>query len=154
MDGNVGIERARGDGKRMPLGCADRGNIQEQPLTGPVVHARFEELDLERIIRVTDHFVYARRAARLYLTVDPLDQIETASPKLPAPAFIAQTVVPEGRPGERRVRKLGVPDEASSGMGVEGEEERDKEVVGVPECFVRLLADSNVGGGEHHEHAE
>ena len=63
-------------------------------------------------------------------------------------------MIPEGRAGERRVRKVGVPDEASGGMGVEGEKERDKEVVGVPECFVGLLPDSNVGGGEHHEHAK
>ena len=63
-------------------------------------------------------------------------------------------MIPEGRTGERGVRKLRVADEASGGMGIEGEKERDKEVVGVPECFVRLLADSDVGGREHHEHAE
>ena len=39
-------------------------------------------------------------------------------------------------------------------MGVKSEKERDEEVVGVPECFIGLLADSNVGGGVHHEHAE
>lgn len=94
--------------------------------------------------------MYARGAARLYLTVDPLKQVKTASPELPAPALVAQTVVPERRAGKGRVRKLCVPNEASGGMGVEGEEERDKEVVRVPECFVGLLADSNVGGGEHH----
>ncbi len=39
-------------------------------------------------------------------------------------------------------------------MSIEGEKERDKKVVGVPERFVGLLADSNMGSGEHHEHAK
>lgn len=39
-------------------------------------------------------------------------------------------------------------------MGIESEKERDEEVVGVPKCFIGLLADSNVGGGVHHEHTE
>lgn len=73
MDGNVGVERARSDGERMPLGRADRGHIQEQPLTGFVFHAWFIELNLERIVRVTDNFVYARGTARLHFTVDPLE---------------------------------------------------------------------------------
>lgn len=119
-------------------------------MTGLVLHAWFDELDLECIVGVSDDFVYARGAARLYLTVNPLKQVETASPELPAPTFIAQTVVPERRAGEGRVGKLCIPDEASGGMGVEGEKERDKKVVGVPEGFVGLLADSNVGGSEHH----
>ena len=63
-------------------------------------------------------------------------------------------MIPEGRAGERRVRKLGVPDEASGGMGVESEKERDKQMVSIPECFVGLLADSYVRGSEHHKHAE
>ncbi len=39
-------------------------------------------------------------------------------------------------------------------MSVEREEERYEEVVSVPEGLIGLLPDTDVGGGEHHEHAK
>lgn len=63
-------------------------------------------------------------------------------------------MVPERISSKRRIRLLAVTDEAACGMSVEGEEERDEEMVGIPKGFVRLLSYFDVGGGEHQEHTE
>lgn len=39
-------------------------------------------------------------------------------------------------------------------MGVEGKEERDEEMVSVPERFEGLLADARMGCGVHQHHAK
>ena len=38
----------------MPLGRANRGDVDERPLAGLVVHARLRELNLQRIVGVAD----------------------------------------------------------------------------------------------------
>lgn len=48
----------------------------------------------------------------------------------------------------------GVTDEATNGVGVQAEKERNEEMVGVPEGLERLLSDAVVGGGIHEQHAE
>lgn len=56
VNADVGVEGAGGDGEGVPLGGADRGDVDEQPLPGFVPHRRFLELDLHGVVRVTDDF--------------------------------------------------------------------------------------------------
>jgi len=58
--------------------------------------------------------------------------------------------------GERRdvIRVDGVSDKAASGMGVKGNHEEKREVVGVPERLEALAADLVVRGRVHDEHDE
>lgn len=63
-------------------------------------------------------------------------------------------MVPKGFAGEWRMRLLGVAHETSSRMGVEREEERNKQVMGVPERLKRLLSDSMVRRCIDQHHAE
>lgn len=46
VDADVGVEWAGGDGERMPLLTGYGGDINEEPLTGLVLHAWFGELEL------------------------------------------------------------------------------------------------------------
>ena len=151
VNGDVVVKGAGGDGERMPLGGGDGGDVKEKPLPSfiPFHHAGFDKLNLQRVVRMTDHFGDLRRTAGVDFAVDALHQVDGTAPKFPAPAFIAKAVVPERRAGEGRVRERSVPYETSSGVSVEGKEERNKKVVGIPEGFVGLLADFGVGGGEH-----
>ncbi len=151
---DVGIEGARRDGEGMPLRGGDGGHVQEQPLPRLVRHARFLELDFQRVVRVPDHLGDLGRAARRDGPVDALRQVEPAGDQLPPPAFVSDAVGPEGIPGERRERLGGVPDEAARRVGVEPEEEGDEQVMSVPERFVGLLPDLRMRGGEHQQHAE
>ena len=63
-------------------------------------------------------------------------------------------MIPERLASEWRVGQLGISDEALGGVGVKPKQEWDEKMVSVPKCFVRLLSDFDVGGSEHHEHAE
>lgn len=63
-------------------------------------------------------------------------------------------MIPEGLASKWRVGQLAISYEALGSVRVQSEEEWDEEVVCVPKGFVRLLSDFDMGGGEHHEHAE
>ena len=154
VDGNVGVEGAGGDGEGMPLLGADGGALQEEPLAGFVLHGGLGELDLHGVVGVADNFGDLGGAAGPDFAVDALDEVYTAADELPAPAFVANAVIPEACAGERRVSVDGVADEAACGVGVHAEEERDEEMMGVPEGFEGLLPDLVVCRGVHEEHAE
>jgi hypothetical protein len=47
-----------------------------------------------------------------------------------------------------------VTDKTTDCVGVHAQQERDEQVVGVPESLERLLADSVMSGRIHHKHAE
>jgi hypothetical protein len=49
VNGNVVVVRARGDGKGMPLVVADFRAVEEEPLSGLVLHAGLGELNLNGI---------------------------------------------------------------------------------------------------------
>lgn len=61
---------------------------------------------------------------------------------------------PEDVPGEWRERVGTVTHETANCVRVKPEDERDKQVVGVPEGLERLLADSVVCSRVHQKHAE
>lgn len=149
VDRDVVVKGAGGDGERVPLSGGDVGDVEEEPLAGFVLHARFRELDFQRIVRVANHLGDVRGPARGDFAVDALRQVDTSTPEFPAPPFVADAVVPEGRAGKRGEGFLGVADEAAGCVGVEGKKERDEEVMGVPERLVRLLPYFGMGGGEH-----
>jgi hypothetical protein len=88
------------------------------------------------------------------LAVQTVAEIETTTDKLPSPAFVANAVGPEVLLVERREVGNGVAYEAAGCMCVHAEQERDKEVVSVPESLKRLLSDPMVGGGVDQEHAK
>jgi hypothetical protein len=67
------------------------------------------------------------------LAVQTVDKVKTTAYKLPSPALVADAVGPEVGLVERRKGRGGVTDEAARGMGVHAKQERDEEVVGVPE---------------------
>lgn len=154
MDRDVIVKGARSDGEGVPLRRGDVGDVEEQPLTRFVFHARFRELDFHRVVRVANHLGDVRGPARGDFAVDALREVDASTPQFPAPPFVADAVVPKRRAGERGEGFLGVAHEAAGCVGVEGEKERDEEVMGVPERFVRLLPDFGMGGGEHQQHTE
>ena len=66
-------------------------------------------------------------------TVETLAEVEASSPQLPSPAEITDAVLPVLVAGKGRVALGSIADEAADGVGVETEQERDEEVVSVPE---------------------
>ena len=153
MNRDVGVEGAGGDGERVPLLRRHGRDLNEKPLPSFIFHTGLGELDLHGVVGVADHFGDPGFAASADLAVDALDEVEAAAEEFPAPAFVADAVGPEHLAREGGVGGGGVADEAACGVSVHAEEEGDEEVVGIPECLVRLLADFVVGGGVHEEHA-
>jgi uncharacterized protein YprB with RNaseH-like and TPR domain len=49
VDRDVGVVRAGGDGKGMPLVIADFRAVEEEPLAGLVLHARLDKLNLDGV---------------------------------------------------------------------------------------------------------
>ena len=88
-------------------------------MAGLVAHTRFRKLNLHRIIRMADDFGDCSIATRVYLAVYPLAEVETATEEFPAPAFVADAVLPEGVAGEWGVRLYTVADEAARSVGIE-----------------------------------
>ena len=154
VDGDVGVEGAGGDGEGVPLLARDGGDVDEEPLAGLVAHAGLGELQLDGVAGVADDLDDLGLAAGADLAVEALDQVDAAAPQLPAPALVADAVIPEVRARERREVADRVPHEAVRGVGVESEQEGDEEVVRVPEGLEGLLPDLRVGGGVHEQHAE
>lgn len=88
------------------------------------------------------------------LTVETLNQVDTATKQLPSPTFVTDTVLPEDLTGERRECVGGVTDEAAHSVRVHAQQEGDEQVVSVPERLERLLPNSVVGSRVHQQHAE
>lgn len=88
------------------------------------------------------------------LTVQTLKEVEAASPKLPSPTQVPNAVVPVILTSEGRNRGSRVTHEATNGVSVKAEEERDEQMVCVPEGLERLLSDAMVGGRVHQKHAQ
>jgi hypothetical protein len=63
-------------------------------------------------------------------------------------------MVPERLSGEWGEGVRGISHEASSGMGVESQHKRNKQVMRIPKSLVGLLANAMVGGGIHEHHAQ
>lgn len=83
------------------------------------------------------------------LTVETLNEIDTATKQFPSPTFVTDTVLPEDLTGERRESVGRVTDEAAHSMSVHAQQERDEQVVSVPERLERLLPNSVVGSRVH-----
>jgi len=87
-------------------------------------------------------------------TVKTLAQVEGAGPKLPSPTEVTNAVLPVLVSGEGREALGGVAHKAADRVGIEGQEEGDEEVVGIPKRLEGLLPDAVVRGGVHQEHAQ
>ena len=138
----------------MPLLGGNGGALQEEPLAGFVLHGGFFELDFHGIVGVPDYFGDFGGTAGADFAIDPFEEVEATAPEFPAPALVADAVVPEVFAREGGVGVDRVANEAACGVGVHGEEEGDEEVVSVPEGFEGLLTDLVVCGGVHEEHTE
>ena len=86
--------------------------------------------------------------------VKAVEEVQTASEELPSPTFVTNAVRPEvvviegGEVGDC------VSDEAARRVGVHAEQERDEQVMSVPERFERLLTDPVVGSGVDQKHEQ
>lgn len=87
-------------------------------------------------------------------TVQTLNQVETSSPELPSPSEITDTVRPVLLSLKGRECIDRVADEAADGVGIESQEERNEQVVSVPESLEGLLTDTGMSSGVHEHHAE
>lgn len=88
------------------------------------------------------------------LTVQPLDEVNPTAEKLPPPTFVTNAVGPEIITSKRRKRCGRVTHEAADGMRVHAKEERNEQMVSVPERLERLLSDLCVRRCVHQQHAQ
>lgn len=176
VDTYVRVEGTGRNREGMPLHPRDVGDLDEKPLSCFVTHAWFFELDfhgvyvtlvvvvnlaagsalseLAHTIRMPDNFCNFSFSCGTDLPIYPFEEIYATAKKLPSPAFVSNAVSPEIVTSKGRVRVGGVPHETPGGMGVKTKQERNEQVMRVPECLVRLLPDSVVGGSVHQQHAE
>jgi hypothetical protein len=87
-------------------------------------------------------------------TINSLDKVKTTSPKLPSPSLVTNTMFPEVGLVEWRERHGGVTHETTGGVSVEAEHKWNEEMVSVPKCLERLLADLSMSGRVHQDHAQ
>lgn len=87
------------------------------------------------------------------LTVQAVAEVETATDKLPSPSLVPDAVSPEVLLVEWRPRRSSVTDETAGSMCVHAEQERNEEVMRVPERLERLLSDAVVGSRVDEQHA-
>ena len=168
---DVWVEGTGCDGKGVPLGVGDFGDLEEEPLAGFVFHAWFAELDLHCIwgcqynklqetsgltptVWMTDHLRDHGPSSGSNFSIDPFQEVETTTHELPSPALVANTMVPEFLPCEWRDRIGRITHEAAGCVGIESEHERDEQMVCVPKGFERLLPDSMMRGCIHQHHAQ
>lgn len=138
----------------MPLVLGNGRHLEEEPLASLVLEGGLVELDLDNVVRVSDYASNLGLTASANLTVQTFDQVETSSEELPSPSEITNAVRPVLVSLKRRVSVDGVADEAADGVGVESQEERNEQVVSIPEGLERLLADTGMSSGIHEHHAE
>lgn len=101
VNGHIGVERAGCDGEGVPLVFRNRRHLEEQPLTGLVLERWLVELNLNHVVWVADNSSDFGLPAGTHFAVQSFDEVETASPELPAPAEIADTVSPVWVAGKR-----------------------------------------------------
>lgn len=94
---------------------------------------------------MTDDLDNLGLASAANLTVEAVAEVEATTYKLPSPAFVTNAVSPEVLLVEGRERRDCVSHETAGGMGVHAEQERNEQVVGVPESLERLLSDPGMG---------
>lgn len=151
---DIWVERARCDREGMPLVTRDGRDLQEEPLAGLVLHGWLLELDLHSIVRMPNDLVDLGLAPSPDFTVDSFCQIDSTGHQFPSPAFIAYAVIPERLAGKRRVRIDRVSDEAARSMCVHAQQERDEEVMRVPEGLERLPSYPMMSCGVHQKHTQ
>lgn len=161
---DVRVVGAGSDGKWMPLVVADIRAVQEKPLSGLVLHAGLGELNLNGIysalvqsfenniddlltVWVANNLDDLGLASATNLTVEAIEEVKTTSHKLPSPSLVTNAVGPEVVVVEWRESWSGITDEAAGRMGVHAEQERDKQMMRVPEGLERLLANPVVRRG-------
>lgn len=83
------------------------------------------------------------------LPPDTLKEVDSKSPKSKPPTLVSDTVLPENLTCERREWLWGITHETPGGVGVQGKDENESKVVGVPKRFEALLADLVVSCGIH-----
>lgn len=154
MDRDIRVVRTGSDGEGMPLVVADFGAIEEQPLSGLVLHARLLELDFDGIVRVANDFDDFGRAPASNLAVQAIEEVQAASNKLPSPALVTNAVRPEVVLVERREGGRRVSDETARCMCIHTEQEWDEKMVRVPESLERLLSNPVMSGGVDQKHAK
>jgi hypothetical protein len=79
------------------------------------------------------------------LSVETVQEVKTTTEELPSPTFVTDAMGPEVVGVERRKGWSCVTDEAASCVRVHSEQERDKQMMRVPECLERLLSDPVMG---------
>jgi hypothetical protein len=170
VDGDVVVVRAGRNGKWMPLVVADFWAVEEEPLSGLVLHAGLSELNLNSVyyllamvlwtllhasitVWVADDLDNLGLASAADLSVETVHEVQTAADKLPSPALVTNAVGPEVVVIERGKGRSCVTHEAASGMRVHAKQEWDKQMMRVPEGLERLLSDPVVGCRVHQKHA-
>lgn len=88
------------------------------------------------------------------LPIDSLAKVEGESNQFPSPALVSQAVSPKFLSGEWRVWVYAVTYEASCGVGVHCQQERDEKMVCVPKRLIALLSDLGVRRCVHQQHAQ
>lgn len=100
-----------------------------------VLHAGLGELDLNGVVGVANNFDNLSLASAADLAIQTVEEVQTASDKLPSPALVTNAVRPEVVLVERRVGRDCVSDETARCMCIHAEQERDEQVMCVPEGF-------------------
>lgn len=85
----------------------------------------------------------------LDLAVDPLDQVDSSGDNFPAPALVADAVVPELLSGKGRDGVYSITYETAGSVRIQCQKEDDEEMMGVPESLKGLLAHLCVCSREH-----
>ena len=73
--------------------------------------------------------------AGAYLTVQTLDQINATTKQLPSPALITYAMIPEIGSSKWRMVFYGVAHETVGCVGIHAEQERNEQMMRVPERF-------------------
>jgi hypothetical protein len=105
-------------------------------------------------IWMTDHLCDDGGTSGPNLAVEPLYQVESTGSQFPSPTLITKAMVPKPLPRKGRNWVCSVSYEAASCVRVEGQQERNEQVMRVPESLERLLSDAMVGSGIHKHHAQ
>ena len=88
------------------------------------------------------------------LAVQAVHQVQATTKELPSPSLVTNAVGPEVLFVEGRIGRSSVTDEAAGSMRVHAEQERNEQVVRIPEGLERLLSDPVVGGRVDQQHAK
>jgi hypothetical protein len=154
----------------MPLPARYFWNLDEQPLAGSVLEAGLNDTELhgpckeeygcglcDRVdvhtTRVDENLRQASRPPRTVFPVNSFTKVQDTRPDSESPALVTKTVLGGVKwEGADVVGIDRVADEATSGVGVKSNHEKERQMVSVPESLETLVADLVVGGGVHGKH--